>query len=141
VKHVRKQQINKTYFHASSSNSTIMAFAKVGNGSSWTTANSSRKLQIRSCHYGLFHEMGGSKRGHRDSSPSTEPNVVLKLRLDSVFVADTCHLCRQLLGSEGTAAPTGAGPAHLRAAAVCSRGAGTFSRPYFQLMHIIIVCL
>jgi hypothetical protein len=39
-----------------------------------------------------------------------------------------------------TAAPTGAGPAHLRAAAVCSQGVGTFSRPYFQLIHVIIVC-
>jgi hypothetical protein len=51
----------KLTFHVSSSNSTIMAFAKVGNGSSWTIASSSRKLQIRSYRCGLFHEMGGSK--------------------------------------------------------------------------------
>jgi hypothetical protein len=43
----------------------------------------------------------------------------------------TCHLCRWLLGSEGTAAPTSAGPSHLSAAAVCSPGAGTFNKPYF----------
>jgi hypothetical protein len=30
---------------------------------------------------------------------------------------------------------------HLRAAAVCSPGVGTFSRSYFQLMHAIIVRL
>jgi hypothetical protein len=51
----------KLAIHASSSNSFIRAFAKVGNGSSWTTANSSRKLQIRSCGRGLLHQMGGSE--------------------------------------------------------------------------------
>jgi hypothetical protein len=51
----------KLTFHVSSSNSTIMASAEVGNGSSWTIANSSRKLQICSCSGGLFHKMGGSK--------------------------------------------------------------------------------
>jgi hypothetical protein len=33
----------------------IMATAMVGNGSSRTITNSSRKLQIRSCRCGLFH--------------------------------------------------------------------------------------
>jgi hypothetical protein len=47
--------------HASSPNSTIMASAKVGNGPRRTTANSSRKLQIRSSGRGLLHQMGGSK--------------------------------------------------------------------------------
>jgi hypothetical protein len=51
----------KSTFHASSPNSTIMAIAKVGNGSSRTITNSSRKLQIRSCRHGLFHEVGRSK--------------------------------------------------------------------------------
>jgi hypothetical protein len=51
----------KLTFHASSSNSTIMALAEVGNGSSRTTTNSSRKLQICSYRGGLFHEMGRSK--------------------------------------------------------------------------------
>jgi hypothetical protein len=51
----------KSTFHASSSDSTIMVSAKVGNGFSWTATNSSRKLQICSCRCGLFHEMGGSK--------------------------------------------------------------------------------
>jgi hypothetical protein len=32
--------------HASSSNSTIMASAKVGNGFGWSIANNSRKQQV-----------------------------------------------------------------------------------------------
>jgi hypothetical protein len=36
----------KLAIHASSPNSSVMAFAKVGNGSSQTAANSSRKLQF-----------------------------------------------------------------------------------------------
>jgi hypothetical protein len=62
----------KPTFHASSPNSTIMALGKVGDGSSWTTTNSSRKLQIHSCRCGLFHEMGGSKttREHQGTKNS-----------------------------------------------------------------------
>ena len=67
------------------------------------------------------------RRGRRDSSPSAPPSVVLELRLDSGFAADAFHPCRRLLGSDGTAAATGAGPAHLRAAAVCFP-----RRRYFQ---------
>jgi hypothetical protein len=51
----------KLAINASSHNSPVMAFEKVGNGSSWTTANSSRKLQIRSCGCGLLYQMGGSE--------------------------------------------------------------------------------
>jgi hypothetical protein len=51
----------KLTIHASSPNSTIMAFAKVGNGPRWTTANNLRKLQIRSCGRGLLHQMGGKE--------------------------------------------------------------------------------
>jgi hypothetical protein len=51
----------KSTFHASSSDSTIMATAKVGNGSSRTTANSLRKLQIHSYRCRLLHEVGRSK--------------------------------------------------------------------------------
>jgi hypothetical protein len=51
----------KFTIHVSSSNSTIMAFAKVGNGPCQTIANSSRKLQIRSCGCGLLHQMGRSE--------------------------------------------------------------------------------
>jgi hypothetical protein len=70
----------------------------------------------RCCHEVLRrHEL---RRGRRDSSPSTPPSVILELRLDSGFAADTCHLCLRLLSSEGTAAATGARPAHLRVAAV-----------------------
>jgi ribonuclease HI len=50
------------------------------------------------------------------------------LRLDSGFTAGACYHCQQVLGSKGTAAPTGAGPARLRAAAVCST-----RRRYFQV--------
>jgi hypothetical protein len=57
----KNNESTKLTIHASSPNSTIMAFAKVGNGSSWTAANSLRKLQIRSCACGLLHQMGGSK--------------------------------------------------------------------------------
>jgi ribonuclease HI len=59
-------------FHASPSNSAIMASAKVGNGSSWTATSSSRKLQICSCRCGQFHEMGGSKttREHQGTNNS-----------------------------------------------------------------------
>jgi hypothetical protein len=47
--------------HASSPNSTIMVFAKVGDGPCWTTANSSNKLQVRSCGRRLLHQMGCSE--------------------------------------------------------------------------------
>jgi hypothetical protein len=63
----------------------------------------------------------------RYSSPSAPPSVVLELRLDSGFAADAYYLCRWVLGSEGTAAPTSAGPARLHAAGVCST-----RRRYFQ---------
>jgi hypothetical protein len=48
-------------FNASSLNSTDLATAKVGNGSSGPIANGSRKLPIRSCRSRLFHKVGGSK--------------------------------------------------------------------------------
>jgi hypothetical protein len=67
------------------------------------------------------------RRGGRDSSPSAPPSVVLELRLDSGFAADACYLCRRVHGSEGTSASTGAGPARIRAATVCST-----RRRYFQ---------
>jgi hypothetical protein len=51
----------KSTFHASAPDPTIMATAKVTNGSSRTIANGSRKMQIRSCCCGLFHEVGRSK--------------------------------------------------------------------------------
>jgi hypothetical protein len=49
----------KLAIHVISPNSSVMAFAKVENGSSWTSTNSSRKLKIRSCGRGLLHQMGG----------------------------------------------------------------------------------
>jgi hypothetical protein len=55
-------------FHASSPHSTIMAIAKVGDGPSRTIANSSRKLQIRSCCCRLFHEVGRSETTHEHQS-------------------------------------------------------------------------
>jgi hypothetical protein len=57
----KNSEPTKLTIHASSPNSTIMAFAKVGNEPRWTTASSSRKLQIRSCGRGLLHQMGGSE--------------------------------------------------------------------------------
>jgi hypothetical protein len=62
----------KFTFHASSLDPTIMATAKVGNGSSRTIANDSRELPIRSCGCGLFHEVGRSKttREHQSTNNS-----------------------------------------------------------------------
>jgi hypothetical protein len=62
----------KSTFHANSLDSTIMATAKVGNGSSRTIANGLRKLQIRSCCCGLLHEVGRSKttREHQGTNNS-----------------------------------------------------------------------
>jgi hypothetical protein len=57
----KNSKSTKLVIHASSPNSFVIAFAKVGNGSSWTATNSSRKLQIRSCGRGLLHQMGGSE--------------------------------------------------------------------------------
>jgi hypothetical protein len=68
---------------------------------------------LRGWSRGTDYEMRFPGRSDHDS-------VVLELRLDSGFAADAYHICRRLLGSEGTVGPTGAGPAHLRAAAVCS---------------------
>jgi hypothetical protein len=66
----------KSTLHANSSHSTIMAIAKVGNGSSRTIANSSRKLQIRSCCCGLLHEVGRSKTT-REHQGTNNPEVLL----------------------------------------------------------------
>jgi hypothetical protein len=43
---LENSESTKPTFHVSSSNSTVMASAKVGNGPSWTATNSSRKLQF-----------------------------------------------------------------------------------------------
>jgi hypothetical protein len=67
----------KPTFNVNPSNSTIMALAKVGNGFSWTTTSSSRKLQIRSCRCGLFHEIGGSKTT-REHQGTNDPEVLLE---------------------------------------------------------------
>jgi hypothetical protein len=62
----------KFTFHASSLDSTILATAKVGNGSSMAIANGSRELPIRSCCRRLFHEVGRSKttREHQSAKNS-----------------------------------------------------------------------
>jgi hypothetical protein len=51
----------KPTIYASSSNSTIMASVKVGNGFGRTIADNSRELQIRSSCGRLFHQVGGSE--------------------------------------------------------------------------------
>jgi hypothetical protein len=66
----------KLTIHDSSSNSPFMAFAKVGNGPSWTTTNSLRKLQIRSCGHGLLHQMGGSK-STSEHHGTNDPEILL----------------------------------------------------------------
>jgi hypothetical protein len=48
-------------FNASSLNSTVVAIAKVGNGSSRAIANDSGELPIRSCCSRLFHKVAGGK--------------------------------------------------------------------------------
>jgi hypothetical protein len=66
----------KLTIHASSSNSTVLALAKVGNGSRRTTAKSSSKLQIRSCGRGLLHQMGRSK-STSEYYATNDPEVLL----------------------------------------------------------------
>jgi hypothetical protein len=51
----------KFTINASSLDSTIVAIAKVGTGSSRAIANGSGELPIRSCCSRLFHEVGGRK--------------------------------------------------------------------------------
>jgi hypothetical protein len=51
----------KLAIHAISSNSSIMASAKVGDGFGQPIANNSRELQVRRSTSGLLHQMGGSK--------------------------------------------------------------------------------
>jgi hypothetical protein len=65
-----KSKSTKFTFHASSLDPTILATAKVGNGSSRTIANGSRELPIRSCCRRLFHEVGRSKstREHQSTN-------------------------------------------------------------------------
>jgi hypothetical protein len=62
----------KFTLNASALDPTIMATAKVGDGSGRTIANGSRKLPIRSCCCRLFHEVGGSKttRKHQSTNNS-----------------------------------------------------------------------
>jgi hypothetical protein len=62
----------KFTFHAIALDPTIMATAKVGNGSGRTIANGSRKLPILSCCCRLFHEVGRSKttREHQSTKNS-----------------------------------------------------------------------
>jgi hypothetical protein len=59
-------------FDANSLNSTILAIAKVGNGSSRAVANDSGELPIRSSCSQLFHEVGRSKttREHQSTNNS-----------------------------------------------------------------------
>jgi hypothetical protein len=70
----------KLAIHASSLNFSVMAFAKVGNGSSWTATNSSRKFQIRSCGHGLLHQMGGSKSIGKYHDTNNPKNFLAKHR-------------------------------------------------------------
>jgi hypothetical protein len=62
----------KFTFHTSSLDSTILATAKVKNGSSRTLAHGSRELPIRSGCCRLFHEVGRSKttREHQSTNNS-----------------------------------------------------------------------
>jgi hypothetical protein len=63
-------------FNASSPNSTDLASAKVGNGSSGPVANSSRQLPIRSCCSRLFHKVGGGKTA-REYQSSNNSEILL----------------------------------------------------------------
>jgi hypothetical protein len=62
----------KFTFNASALDPTIMATAKVGDGSGRTIANGSRRLLIRSYCCRLFHEVGRSKttREHQSTNNS-----------------------------------------------------------------------
>jgi hypothetical protein len=71
----------KFTLHAGSLDPTIMATAKVGNGSSRTTANSSKKLPIRSCCCGLFHEVGSSKTTREHQSINNSEVLLVEYNL------------------------------------------------------------
>jgi hypothetical protein len=58
---LENSESTKFTMNASSLDSTIVAIAKVGNGSSRAIANGSGELPIRSSCSRLFHEVGGSK--------------------------------------------------------------------------------
>jgi hypothetical protein len=77
VKHAKKWEKSTEFaFNASSPNSTNLASAKVGNGSSRPVANSSRKLPIRSYSSRLFHEVGGGKT-NREYHSSNSSKILL----------------------------------------------------------------
>jgi hypothetical protein len=83
----------KLTLYASSSNSTVVALAKVGNGYSQTITNNPRKLQIRSCRCGLFHKVGRSKttREHESANNST---VTLSKNITSLWaLMRNSHQC------------------------------------------------
>jgi hypothetical protein len=71
----------KFTFHASSLDPTIMATAKVGNGSSRTVTNGSRELPIRSYCCGLFHEVGRSKTTREHQSTNNSEVLLAKHNL------------------------------------------------------------
>jgi hypothetical protein len=81
------------------------------------------------------------RQGCRDSSPSAPPIVVLELRLDSGFAVDAFHLSGVFSAPRAQQHPQAQGPHTYVQRPFAPPGAGTFSRPYFQLMHAIIVCL
>jgi hypothetical protein len=66
----KNSEPTESTLNASSFNSTIVATAKVGNGSSGPVANGSGELPIRSCCSRLFHKVGGSKttREHQSNN-------------------------------------------------------------------------
>jgi transposase InsO family protein len=82
----------KLAIHVSSSNSTIMALAKVGNGPRWTTANSSRKQQIRICGRGLFTKWVEAKALANITAPTIQKffwkNIVCRFGVPRELTVD-----------------------------------------------------
>jgi hypothetical protein len=71
----------KFTFHVSSLESTILATAKVGNGSSRVIANGSRELPIHSCCRRLFHEVDRSKTTREHQSTNNSKVLLAKHNL------------------------------------------------------------
>jgi hypothetical protein len=107
----KNSESTKLVIHASSTSSPVMALAKVRNGSSWIAANSSRKLQIRSCRRGLLHQMGGAKALANITAPTVQKffwqNIVCRFGVPRELTMDNgkqfdCYSFKEYCKTSGT---------------------------------------
>jgi transposase InsO family protein len=101
----------KLTFHARSSNSTVMALAKVRNGSSRTTTNSSRKMQVRSFRCGLFTKWVEAKPLTNIQAPTIQKffwqNIICRFGIPRELTVDNgkpfdCYTFKENYKSLGT---------------------------------------